>query len=80
MGLGSTFTGNIRLLAEHVPNHERGGLFAAIYLVAYLAFGLPVIVAGLFISALGLTTISIVYAAVIAVSATIGLVLQIRVR
>src|SRR5208282_5283308 len=49
-GLGGAFTGTIRSLVPLTEAHERAGLFSAIYLVSYVTFGVPVIVAGLFLS------------------------------
>ena len=46
VGFGASFSGSLRLLSPLARQHERAGLFAAVYVVAYLAFGVPVIVAG----------------------------------
>src|SRR5208282_4377036 len=46
---------------------KRAGLFAAIYLAAYIAFGVPVIVAGALLGAIGVTTIAAVFGAAIAI-------------
>jgi MFS family permease len=76
IGLGATLSGTIRSLAPAASAAERAGLFAAIYLVAYIAFGVPVIVAGALLSAISVTTIAAVFGAAIAVAAGIGIAAQ----
>jgi hypothetical protein len=76
VGLGATLSGTIRSLAPKASAAERAGLFAAIYLVAYIAFGVPVIVAGVLLGAIGVTTIAAVFGAAIAVAAGIGIATQ----
>src|SRR5690606_37748802 len=44
LGYGAAFTGVLRTVPAHAHVHERAGLFAAIYTVSYLAFGLPAVV------------------------------------
>jgi predicted MFS family arabinose efflux permease len=76
VGLGATLSGTIRSLAPAASTAERAGLFAAIYLVAYIAFGVPVIVAGTVLGAIGVTTIAAAFGAAIAVAAGIGTATQ----
>jgi predicted MFS family arabinose efflux permease len=54
LGFGSAFLGAFRSLAQAAPAHQRADLFAAVFVVAYLAFSLPAIVAGLCVPVLGL--------------------------
>jgi MFS family permease len=75
-GLGGAFTGTIRSLVPLVGAQERAGLFAAIYLVSYLTFGVPVIVAGLFLSTIGVTAIALTFGVVTVVAAAAGVVIQ----
>jgi hypothetical protein len=75
-GLGGAFTGTIRSLVPLVGARERAGLFSAIYLVSYITFGVPVIVAGLFLSTIGVTAIALVFGAVTVVAAAAGVVTQ----
>jgi hypothetical protein len=56
--------------------HERAGLFSAIYLVSYLTFGIPVIVAGLLLSTVGVTAIALIFGAVTVAAAATGAVAQ----
>jgi MFS family permease len=75
-GLGGAFTGTIRSLVPLVGGQERAGLFSAVYLVSYITFGVPVILAGLFLSTLGITAIALIFGAVTVVAATAGVVTQ----
>src|ERR1700761_2824644 len=75
-GLGGAFTGTIRRLVALVAAQERAGLFSAIYLVSYITFGVPVIVAGLFLSTIGVTAIALIFGVVTVVAAAAGVVTQ----
>jgi predicted MFS family arabinose efflux permease len=75
-GLGGAFTGTIRSLVPLVEANERAGLFSAIYLASYLTFGIPVIVAGLFLSTTGVTAIALSFGGVTVVAAAAGVVTQ----
>jgi len=75
-GLGGAFTGTIRSLVPLVEAQERAGLFSAIYLVSYITFGVPVIVAGLFLSTIGVTAIALGFGVVTVVAAAAGVVTQ----
>ena len=66
-GLGAVFVGTTRGLVPEVAPHDRAGLFAAIYLVAYLSMGVPAIVAGLFVDVVGITTMAVAFGIVTAV-------------
>jgi MFS family permease len=54
LGFGSAFLGAFRSLVQAAPPEERAELFAAVFVVAYLAFSLPAIVAGLYVPRVGL--------------------------
>ena len=75
-GLGGAFTGTIRSLVPLVEAQQRAGLFSAIYLVSYITFGVPVIVAGLFLSTIGVTAIAVGFGVVTVVAAAAGIVTQ----
>jgi hypothetical protein len=59
VGFGASFSGALRSVAPLAAPHQRAGLFAAVYLVGYLSFGVPVILAGLLITPLGLTAVAL---------------------
>lgn len=78
IGYGATLSGTFRELTQRARQHERSGLFAAAYIVGYLAFGLPAIIAGALIHPFGLTLVGIAFGAVTALAAAIGLAAQLR--
>jgi len=79
VGFGASFSGAVRTIAPLAQPHQRAGLFAAVYLVAYLSFGVPAIVAGLLIAPVGLLGTVLGYGVIILVTATVGLLAQHRV-
>jgi predicted MFS family arabinose efflux permease len=75
-GFGAAFLGAFRSLAGLARPDERAELFAAVYLVSYVAFSIPAIVAGIAVTDLGLTRTATIYGIVVmvlAVAAAIGL-------
>jgi MFS family permease len=77
-GFGATFSGALRTVGPLAEAHQRAGLFAAVFLVAYLSFGVPAIVAGQLVGPLGLLTTVLWYGAAIVLAALAGLVAQLR--
>jgi MFS family permease len=77
-GFGGSFAGGIRLINPLVKQHERAGVFAGVYVVAYLAFGVPVLIAGQLVNPLGLVPTVLVYGTLAALAATAGLIAQNR--
>jgi predicted MFS family arabinose efflux permease len=75
-GLGGAFTGTIRSLVPLAGAQERAGLFSAIYTVSYITFGVPVILAGLLLSTIGVTAIALIFGAVTVAAAAAGIVTQ----
>jgi MFS family permease len=65
-GFGASFLGGFRTLVTLATPTARAGLVAAIYIVAYLAFSLPAIAAGVLATHLGLRTTVIGYGIVVA--------------
>ena len=78
VGFGASFSGSIRTIAPLVQPHHRAGLFASVYVVAYLSFGVPAIIAGLLIAPIGLSATVLGYSVAILVAAGIGLLAQRR--
>ncbi len=76
VGWGSSYSGTLRMLSPLADPKQRAGLFAAVFTVAYLAFGVPVIVAGQLIPHAGLSSTAVGYSIAIVVVATTGLVAQ----
>jgi MFS family permease len=80
-GFGSSFFGSFRTLAGLAEPDERAELFAAVYLVSYLAFSIPAIVAGFVTTRLGLATTATGYGIAVlalALAAVTGLLVQER--
>lgn len=76
VGFGASFSGAMRILGPLAQPHERAELFAGVFLVAYLSFGIPAIVAGQLVGPLGLLPTVIAYGAAILLAAVVGLVAQ----
>ncbi|MCO6004102.1 MFS transporter [Actinoallomurus purpureus] len=64
-GFGTAFIGAFRSLAALAGPAERAELFASVYVVSYLAFSVPAVVAGLAVPSLGLRATATVYGAVV---------------
>ena len=79
VGFGASFSGALRTIAPLAAPHQRAGLFAAVFLVAYLAFGVPSIVAGLLVGVIGLLGTVLAYGVAIIAAAAVGLLAQHRV-
>ena len=65
-GFGPAFLGAFRSLSQLAAPHERAALISAIYVVSYLAFSIPAVVAGLLITHVGLRSTALGYGAVVA--------------
>jgi len=78
VGFGASFSGAMRTIGPLAQPHERAELFAAIFIVAYLAFGIPAIVTGQLVGPFGLLPTVIGYGVVILAAAAVGLVIQVR--
>ncbi|CAL9674516.1 hypothetical protein SUDANB105_07774 [Streptomyces sp. enrichment culture] len=80
-GYGASFLGAMRSLAARAEPTERAAVFSVMFLISYLAFGLPAVVAGVSATHLGLALTSSGYAVVVialALLALIGLYVQRR--
>jgi MFS family permease len=73
IGVGAAFAATMALVIPHARAHERGEVFASLYIVSYLAFGLPAIIAGLLITPFGLLPVTIGYAIFDVAAAATGL-------
>ncbi|MGV8871060.1 MAG: MFS transporter [Rhodococcus sp. (in: high G+C Gram-positive bacteria)] len=71
-GWGATFLGAMRTLGTLVPAAQRGGVFATTFVISYLAFSLPAVIAGLAVHRLGLSTTVEVYGAFVIALALIS--------
>ena len=76
-GFGAGFSAMLRIIAPLAPNDQRAELFAGVFLVSYLAYGIPALAAGELIGIVGLLPTALGYAAAIAVAAAVAMVVQI---
>ena len=53
VGFGASFTAALRLIFPLVAANQRAGVVAGIYVVSYVAFGVPIVVEGRLVGALG---------------------------
>jgi len=75
MGFGAGFQGALRGVLSTAPAHERAGVLSAVYVVSYLVFGVPAVVAGLLAPRIGLTDVVNGYAGLVVLAGIAGLVL-----
>lgn len=75
VGLGGGFQGGLRSIVEKVPALQRGGTLSSVYLVSYLAFGLPTLIGGLLVPNLGLKQVTYGYAGFVVILSLVALVL-----
>jgi Major Facilitator Superfamily len=77
-GFGASFSGSLRLLGPFAAAHQRAEVFAAVFLVAYLSFGVPAVILGQLVAPLGLLTTVIGFGAVTLLASLAGIVVQLR--
>jgi MFS family permease len=75
-GFGAAFQGGLRMLLATAPEERRGGLLSAMWVVSYIALGVPAMIAGWLVPELGLHTVVNGYAAFVVLVAALALVLQ----
>ena len=75
-GFGAGFSAMLRILAPLAPNDQRAELFAGIFLVSYLAYGVPALAAGELIAAVGLLPTALGYVVAIAAASVVALTVQ----
>lgn len=73
LGFGLAFLGVFRTLSALAPPEERAGLIAMIYVVAYLAFSVPVVIAGIAATDAGLHATSLAYGGALIALVTVAL-------
>jgi hypothetical protein len=75
LGFGSAFMGAYRATVALAPSDDRAGLITAIYIVSYLATGIPAVIGGIATSHYGLHSTALVYSVAVAVlaAAAVGL-------
>lgn len=68
-GFGAAFLGALRSVTQLAQPHERAALLSAVYVVSYLAFSIPALVAGLLINHVGLRDTALGYGSFVALLA-----------
>jgi MFS family permease len=67
VGFGLSFLGSFRVLSALAAPHERAKLVSAVFIEAYAAFSVPVVIAGIGTAHFGLHRTALVYSATLAV-------------
>ena len=78
MGFGTAFSGVIASLAPRIPSTERADTFAVIFLLAYLAFGIPAVIAGTLVGVVGLGAVCVGYGVFVIALSVLALVFRVR--
>ena len=76
LGFGGAFLGALRSVVPLAHAHERGALMASFYVLSYLAFSVPAILAGLAIQRYGLIVTTNGYASLQILAASLVLLLS----
>jgi hypothetical protein len=78
-GFGAGFQGGIRIVVPLVAPHERAGVLSLLYVISYLGFGVPAVVAGvLTVHGPGLLGAAEIYGLAVIVLAGLALVALLR--
>jgi hypothetical protein len=78
VGFGAALSGPNRSMALRIRPDQRGGLFAAVFVIGYLAFGIPVVLAGQAADRVGLAPAVTAYVLVMLGVAVVGLLAESR--
>jgi hypothetical protein len=70
--------GVIRSISPLVEDHERAGTFASLFVVAYTAFGVPAVLAGLLAPLLSLPVTTYAYGGLVTVLAAVAAISRAR--
>jgi predicted MFS family arabinose efflux permease len=81
LGFGPAFTGAYKVVVASAGPSDRAGLITAVYIVSYLATGIPAVIGGVATSRFGLSETALVYSLVVAALAAVAAILLIsRIR
>jgi predicted MFS family arabinose efflux permease len=72
LGFGPAFVGAYRSIIALAPADDRAGLITAVYILSYVATGVPALIAGIATSRYGLHDTALVYSLAVAVFAAVG--------
>lgn len=77
-GFGLAFMGGLRSLSVVVPEHHRGEVMSAFYIVAYCSLSLPAVAAGIAVPQLGLEATFRIFSAAVVLLAIVVVVVALR--
>jgi MFS family permease len=81
LGFGPAFMGAYRVVVAFAIPSDRAGLIAAVYIVSYLATGIPAVIGGIATSRYGLSETALVYSLIVAALAAVAVILLVsRIR
>jgi MFS family permease len=80
VAFGAAFTAALRLIFPLATAHQRAGVVSGIYLVSYVALGVPVVIAGYLAGPLGTVSAVAWYTALTVLFAVISLIAQVRIQ
>jgi hypothetical protein len=80
IAFGASFIGALRQIVPLAAPHQRAGVVSGIYVVACLAFDIPMIIAGQLAAPLGLVATIVGYSAVVALVGAVALVARVGAR
>src|SRR3954469_20073538 len=75
LGFGPAFMGAYRVVVAFAIPSDRAGLIAAVYIISYLATGIPAVIGGITTSRYGLSETALVYSLVVAALAAVAVIL-----
>jgi MFS family permease len=79
VGFGASFTAALRLIFPLAPANQRAAVVSGIYIVSYVAFGVPIVIAGQLTDTLGVVPTVTWYTALTILFALISLIAQVRI-
>ncbi|MNR52443.1 hypothetical protein D3C85_1722950 [compost metagenome] len=80
VGFGASFLGALRSIMPLAEAHERAGLMATFYVLSYLAFCVPAMLAGWMVRSFGLVPTGEVYALGVIILCAVAAILSLPVR
>jgi MFS family permease len=81
IGFGAAFQGAIRSVVPHAAAHERAGVLSVVYIVSYLAMGVPAVLGGLcVVYGGGLEVTAVKYGLAVAALVAVAIALRLRTR
>ncbi|MCU1410995.1 MAG: major facilitator superfamily 1 [Rhodoglobus sp.] len=80
VGFGAAFTATLRLVLPLAEPQKRAGVVAAIYVVSYVAFGLPIVVEGQLVGVVGEIPAVVGYTVLAVALTVVSLIAQARLK